>query len=75
MPVGCKGWIIEIGLFGGGVELVHAQVTQRDAIDVTADFNAAKSKRLDVRQPARRTCGILGGDHADSDKTFRVSRA
>ena len=61
----------EIGLLGGGIELVHAWVAQRDAIDVAADFNAAKPQRLDVGQAACRQCRVLDRDHADSDEVVR----
>ena len=58
----------EIGLLRGGIEFVQAWVAQRDTIDVTADFNAGKPERLDVCEAACRKCGILDGDHADTDE-------
>ena len=43
----------EIGFLRGGIDLVHSRVTQRDTIDVCADFDPAKSKRLDAGEAAR----------------------
>ena len=65
----------EIGFLGGGIELVHARIAQRHAIDMRADFDPAKPERADAGETARRKGRILDRSHADPDKMLRMGRA